>query len=480
MQSKETNRIRFSIRTKLLVSILGVVLFFGSIHVYVIWRIVHETLEHEFFKKGVMLTQHLAYQLEEAVLYDDVPSVQRLLWQWKSDAREHGYALVVSSNGGVIASTFVNGVPVGLVEANMPSGSVHQIMRIRDVEEPYLDVAVPLLGGETGWVRLGLHEKPVQVPVGNLLRLLLGMILFFIVIGIIGAVVFSRMITSPIKKIMKGIGSVNLESDPVKLEIHSRDEIEVLSDSFEEMTNRLQKSHQQLTEANRKGYDAQKLAEVGLLASGIAHEINNPLAGIELGLRRIAKDPENVTQNVRYIPPMMESLEHMQHVIRQLLLFARPDSLNFNSISIAEMIDRALLLVHHKLTKHNIKVINSNGEETEKVWADPQSITQILVNLMMNAADAMPNGGELIIETERKDGRTHIWITDTGCGIDKEHLDRIWEPFFTTKEVGKGTGLGLSVTKTLVEEMSGSIEVESKNGKGTNFYLSLPSTEGSR
>ncbi len=474
LKSGKSNSIRFSIRSKLMISILSVVLLFGSIHIYVVFQIVNRALKEEFYKKGVMLTRHLAYQLEEAVLYEDETSLQQMLWQWKSDASEHGYALVVLADKSVAVSTFVDGIPVGLVKANLPSGDQHQFRRVLDGDVAYLDVAVPLLQGKAGWVRLGLHEEPVHVPARKILNLLLGMIFFFVILGISGAIFFSRMFTMPIKKIVNKIGSVDLDGDLVRLDIRTGDELEVLASSFEEMTDHLQQSHMQLSKANRKGFEAQKLAALGMLASGIAHEINNPIAGIKIGLKSIARKPENTEQIIEYIPPMLNSLEHMEHVIQQMLVFAKPDPIRFSSIFLSEMIEHALVMVHYKLEKQHIEVKRNNLEYSERVWADPQSLIQILLNLMLNAVDAMPDGGNLVIDTSINDSSINISIADTGDGIREENMDRIWEPFFTTKDVGKGTGLGLSVTRSLVERLSGDISVKSEIGKGTSFRISLP------
>lgn len=420
---------RMSIRTKLLISIISAVLLFGSFHVYVVFRIVHTALEEEFLHTGIVLTRRLAYQVEEAVLYNDEGSIKRLLWQWKSDAAADGYALIVSANGEVIESTFVDGVPTGIGKANLPTGSEHQIKRVLIDEVAYLDVAVPLAKGSAVWVRLGFSEEPVRIPARKILTVLLGMILFYGVLGLIGTVFFSRIITSPIRKMVGGISTVDLNSEPVKLGIHTGDELEILATSFEDMTVRLQHSHKQLSEA-------QKLAVLGMLASGIAHEINSPLAAIELRLKRIGKDSQTSEHILGYLPTIMDSIKHMQGVIQQILLFARPEELQLTSASPGKLVDKALALVHHKLIEHNIHVTSKSVEEENKVWTDPQKLTQILVNLMINAINAMPRGGDLVIETIRNEGRVHITVTDTGCGIERKNLEKIWEPFYTTNQGG--------------------------------------------
>ena len=433
-----------------------------------------QTLEVEFTKTGYTLSMNLAQQLEEAVLTDDLLTMQDLLWQWTAFSSHHGYALIIAPNGEVRASTFTDGIPKGLVAANLPSdGRVH-IQKISDKDSHYLDFAAPLLEGTAGWLRLGFHEGAVLVPVLRILRVLLGMIFVFILLGFLGAVVFSRFFSSPIQKIVSKIGTVDLEGPRIELNIKTGDELELLAKSFEDMAQRLQDKHQQLSEANRKGFEAQKLAELGLLASGIAHELNNPVAGLKNGLKRIANNPSNIEQIDRYMPTMLESINQMEKVVHEILNYARPEPLCITSFDLEELVDHALLLTRHKLENLGIELYRNHSSSKVHVLADPHSITQVLVNLLSNAVDAMPGGGRLSISTRGQDEQVQCIIQDTGHGIIEKDLEKIWEPFCSTREIGKGTGLGLSVSRNLIEKNGGTIDVQSKKDNGTTFTFYLP------
>ncbi len=474
IDKNDAQSIRFSIRKKLLFAFISVVLLFGFLQINFVFQIVHNALREDFKKKGVMLARHLGTQLEESVLYEDIEKIQYMLWSWKSDANEHGYAMVISSTGEVIASTFGKGVPSGLVEANAPDQFKLHTKRIFDGDVPYLDFAVPLLKGAAGWVRLGIHEEPLTDPEQRLIKLLLGMVLIFVLLGIVGAYIISRMVSSPILNIVDWSKSIDLDSDTIELNVNTNDELQLLADSFEEMTIRLQQNHRQLSELSSKSHESQKLAALGMLASGIAHEINNPLAGLELSLKRIARDPENIEQTLKYLPSMNDSISHMQNIVHQTLAFAKPDPTKKVMIGLNKLLDHSLVLVQHKLEENNV-ILRRGGDENLEIWTDPQSISQVFVNLMLNSIDSMPSGGDLIIDSTRKNKSVHISFRDTGSGIDSEILDRIWEPFFSTKETGKGTGLGLSVSRRLVEDLSGKIEVSSLKDEGTTITLSFPS-----
>jgi two-component system, NtrC family, sensor kinase len=477
VENSKLQTIRFSIRKKLLLAFLGVIILFGSLQTGFIFQIVHNALSDDFEKKGTMLAKHLGTQLEEYVLYEDIEQIQYMLWSWKSDANEHGYAMVISSSGEVIASTFGNGVPSGLVEANLPVSFALQTKRIIDVDVAYLDFAVPLLDGAAGWVRLGIHEEPLTDPEQRLIRLLLGMVLIFVLLGIIGAYIISKMVSAPILNIVDWSKSINLESDTIELNVNTKDELQLLAESFEDMTLRLQENHRQLSEINSKSFESQKLAALGLLASGITHEINNPLAGLDLSLKRISRDPENVEQIQKYLPGMYDSISHMQNIVRQTLAFAKPEPQIKTMVGLQKLLDHSLVLVQHKLDHNNIIVIRT-GIERSQIMTNPQSISQVFVNLMLNAIDSMPMGGNLSIESTENKEWIHISFRDTGSGINPEIMDRIWEPFYSTKPTGEGTGLGLSVSRRLVEKLSGKIEITSTKEKGTTVTLSFPSEQG--
>jgi signal transduction histidine kinase len=464
-----------SIRSKLMIAILGVVIVFGSVHILLVNRLIEGPLEDQFEKRAVRLAFHLASELEEPLLYDDEISVANALWQWSSVAHEHTYALVVAPDGSILTSTFRTGIPAGLAEANVPSPGRYRVRTVYDREIPYMDVAVPILGGAVGWLRLGLTQDSIRSPITPILYSLVGMIGLFILIAVIGSVYFSKLITNPVARIVDATRVVDLNGGPIRLGIRSGDELERLAATIEEMVVRLQTTHQRLEEASRRALESEKLASMGLLSSGVVHEVSNPLMGIETGLRRILQDPDAHDQIRKYVPLMLDGVRHIECVVGSLLMLARQDAGLVTKVDLEEVITQALALVHHRLDDRGIQLVKRmDTDGAQLVTANSQNLTQVLVNLLVNALDAMPNGGRLQIGTSLKDGFLWVEVEDNGQGIAENHLGRIWEPFYTTKPAGKGTGLGLAVTRSMIEANGGDVQVESQEGRGSIFRFSVP------
>lgn len=251
---------------------------------------------------------------------------------------------------------------------------------------------------------------------------------------------------------------------------------------FEEEAKRLEQQLQQ----------AQKMEAIGQLAGGIAHDFNNLLTGIkgfsEFG---ILKSGTNTTLK-EYFERIIRAADRAAELTQRLLAFGRRQNLKFQSLNLNEVIDEAVKFVRRVIGEH-IELIVHLMPEAAIIKADPVSLHQIITNLCINARDAMPGGGQLVISTatakfDSEYCRTHAWaregdyillqISDTGMGMSREVQDKIFEPFFTTKSVGKGTGLGLSMVYGLVKQHSGFITVYSEENKGTVFNLYFPATEG--
>ncbi len=228
-----------------------------------------------------------------------------------------------------------------------------------------------------------------------------------------------------------------------------------------------------------KGFEAQlvranKLSSLGELAGSIAHEIKNPLISIQGFAKRIEKtnDPDKIANYARLID---REAGRITNVLAKLLDFSRMDEPKRERVDIGEIIDDTVLFMEHHLTRFkNVAVSVEKNKKSVNVEVDKIHVQQVLVNLINNAAQAMPRGGTVRIRSGIKDSSGYIAIADEGEGIDPEIMDKIFEPFFTTKPKGEGTGLGLSLSKKLVEANSGRIEVSTKKGEGSVFTLSFP------
>lgn len=220
------------------------------------------------------------------------------------------------------------------------------------------------------------------------------------------------------------------------------------------------------------------LAVVGEIASGIAHEIGSPLEGALDCIRFLQRHPQDSEKVSSFSQLITDALERISIIIRGLLTFSRHHRIRKEAVYLAEIFDRSLTFVEHRLKREGIHVEKYLQENIPIISADPLYLSQALINLIRNAIDAVPQGGWIRLEARHigasSDGIAEIRVSDNGCGIKAEDLDRIFEPFYTTKDSNGGTGLGLAITQQIIMEHGGNIFVESSPGKGSTFIIQLP------
>jgi two-component system, NtrC family, sensor kinase len=218
----------------------------------------------------------------------------------------------------------------------------------------------------------------------------------------------------------------------------------------------------------------EKLTSLGLLAAGVAHEVNTPLAVISNYIQMLAKQlPDNDPKQL-LIEKIVKQTFRASEIVNNLLNFSRTGAAQAVDIDVNRVVEETLSLVAHPLKTSQIQVVRQFGEGLPAVRGSANKLQQVFLNLFLNARDAMPSGGMLEIRTGAHNGSVEVEIVDTGAGIPREHIHRIFDPFFTTKAVGRGTGLGLSVTYGIIKEHAGKIDVRSTPGKGTSFHVEFP------
>jgi PAS domain S-box-containing protein len=218
----------------------------------------------------------------------------------------------------------------------------------------------------------------------------------------------------------------------------------------------------------------EKLTSLGLLAAGVAHEVNTPLAVISNYIQMLAKQlPDNDPKQV-LIEKIVKQTFRASEIVNNLLNFSRTGAAQAVDIDVNRVVEETLSLVAHPMKTSQIQIVRQFGEGLPAVRGSANKLQQVFLNLFLNARDAMPSGGMLEIRTGAHNGSVEVEIVDTGAGIPREHIHRIFDPFFTTKAVGRGTGLGLSVTYGIIKEHAGKIDVRSTPGKGTSFHVEFP------
>lgn len=316
--------------------------------------------------------------------------------------------------------------------------------------------------------------------VGDRDRLIALVVLGFLLIGV--TAIFSKRFTQPITDLGQAARRVTAGNLDFEVPVAGPEEVSRLTKTFNEMLTVLRRSRELEEQLQR----AERSAVIGRLASGIAHEIRNPLNFINLSIDHLreAFGPANEAQRAQYrhiLTTIKDELARLNRLVSDFLSYGRPAKLKLRELDAVSLVEEVRDLVNAKAEEQGVKIaIEANGHDAgqTRLNADPEQLKTCFSNLMINAIQAMPGGGELDVSLYPNDDQLEIEFTDTGTGILPESLEQIFEPYYSTKETG--IGLGLPLTKKIIEEHGGRIEVESEVGLGTTFTVVLPRTAQSR
>jgi two-component system NtrC family sensor kinase len=256
-----------------------------------------------------------------------------------------------------------------------------------------------------------------------------------------------------------------------------------LIDQLEENLNRLAQSHQELGETQQQLIQSEKMASVGQLAAGVAHEINNPLGTILLYSHMILEKLERQDTRREELETIAKEATRCRDIVRGLLDFARQRKLQVENVDVNKIVKEVLSLVGNQPSFRKVEVAADLDPFLPLTGGDPLQLKEVFLNLLSNAGEAMPEGGRVTVTSRFQDGVAHaieVMIRDTGHGIAPENLEKIFMPFFTTKRIGQGTGLGLAIAYGIIKMHRGAIEVKSKVGEGTTFWVKLPASPSNR
>jgi signal transduction histidine kinase len=252
----------------------------------------------------------------------------------------------------------------------------------------------------------------------------------------------------------------------------------------EETRIQLETAYQQLKESQEQLVQAEKLESLGKLAAAVAHEVNNPISGVLIYIQLLMKNLNagklSEEKALNYLKTMELELTRCSQLIRDLLDFSRQAQSSFEQVNLNDVIERALNLVTHSALLEHINIVKELSPALPEVTADANQLQQVFVNLLLNAIQAMPQGGTITLRTCSNDGEIRIDFKDTGVGIPKENISKLFTPFFTTKTEVKGVGLGLAVSYGIIQKHGGKIEVDSEEGKGTIFTIYLIASDGEK
>jgi len=306
------------------------------------------------------------------------------------------------------------------------------------------------------------------------LRIIAGCAIFLVLgLGVLLVSVLVRQILGPVRRMA-------LETNPENDAKESMNEVKALSRRVQGLIEDVDQTHSELERSRETLLQSEKMAMVGKLAAGTAHSIRNPLTSLKMRLFSLSRTLDLSEVQKDDFEVISQEIQHIDTIVENFLEFARPPKLKMQRVSPSEIVDLALRLVHHRLQANGVEVRLRRVEALPETAVDPEQLKEVLVNLLTNACEAMDGGGMVVLQEEESFaeplGRVSvIRLTDTGSGIPQSLQEKVFQPFFTTKE--EGTGLGLSIATRIVEEHGGWLDFRSVEGQGTTFVLTLPIKE---
>ena len=330
----------------------------------------------------------------------------------------------------------------------------------------------------------------------------LGKVLFYggpfvVIMSFVLCLILYHFVTKPLSYLVEGMKRLSAGDMEYRINVEGSDEIGILARSFNTMSDELkeykekmenwtksleeevQKKTAEIYKAQEHLINTEKLASLGRMAAGVAHEINSPLTGIVTFAHLMLKrTPTDNTQDVEDLNIIIDQAERCSTIIKGLLGFSRKTSSEKSMINLNTLLENTLAMVRHQSRFYNILFDLQMDSSLPEVYIDPNQIQQVFLNLLINAADAMEKKGTITLATRPVENSgtrfVEVEVTDSGPGIPENIRSKIFEPFFTTKPVGKGTGLGLAVSYGIIKKHEGTIFIKDSPGSGASFCIHLP------
>jgi two-component system NtrC family sensor kinase len=439
----------------------------------------------------------------QAALEEYAAAVQRHVHEFGHEHREGFLVLVYATDGRVLASTerqwIGRGMPADLLALAAPAqGRLAGKFRTVQVGQArYLSLAEPLdarpdgsSGGQQRILYLEPYSRVTRLSRGSLLRNLAFSLLLAAILAVTVNFLVRRMVIARLQRLAGSMERVEREGLEAPVPELGRDELGEVRDVYARTLAELRRSRQaielhartletQVQERTAQLLRAHRLAAIGELAAGLAHGLNNPLASIAASAEKLldltGRDAAQLQKRLPdHLQRIVRNTDRCKHIAQSLLSFARENRTTPRPIQPSAVLREAVAVVEAEAEARKVEIRLAGLPALPIVNADPEALTQVIVNLLSNALDASAPGGSVELEAAVEAAELVLAVVDHGTGIDPEHLEQIFRPFFTTKPPGSGTGLGLSICHGIVEQLGGRIAVESRPGQGSRFEVRLP------
>ncbi len=442
----------------------------------------------EVEKQGRLLGETLAIPIINDLIYERLGLVEEgglldnyILEIFNRQDADLLYIAILDEDGKVISHN--NITEYGKIYSDaMTQRALHSdatiMQHIPGSDHNALDFGVPLSIGKKRWgtLKFGISLEKAEHEILATIKKIVVLTLILLVAGFAMILLLSRRFLNPIAELANTMEKARGDYLDIRVDIHGHDELAVLGERFNSMIERIRQANEELKKTHEKLVQSEKLASIGILAAGVAHEINNPLGGIFNCLQMLRKNGGNPELREKYMDLFSEGLERIETTVSKLLWMSRKAEHKPVDVHIRDTVNSVYAFLEYKMKKGKIAFTNEIPDGLCLVF-DVHDFQQMLLNLFINAIHSMPDGGSLAVRGQAEDTGVTIEISDSGCGIEPENISRIFDPFFTTKPTGEGTGLGLWLTYEIVRNYNGEISVRSEKGKGSIFIISFPADQ---
>jgi signal transduction histidine kinase len=461
-----------------LVIIMLTLLILALLTLFTLNQISQTKLVSEIQESSTAISEILQKSVEDLTSETEVETSR--LADYLKEARQKGIneINIVNTEGEIIDSSDPEKIgkkrDLKKLEKGLKAAPGKRMGGLSSSQKPY-NLVVPVIVGDEqlGFVEIDLLLDNIrEIQHDNFLRRLLATCVIF-GLGTVLIIFLARRYTYPIQRLVLKVRKVASGDLSVTVPVESSDEIGELGQSFNEMVQQL-RERKTLEE---RLHEAEHLSKVGQLASGIAHEIRNPLNYISLAIDHLkdeikSSSPEKQEEISRIAENIKAEVRKANYMVLNFMNYGRPLKLRRAIISYSDIVERALTVLNDKLKEQKVTVRLEIPDDLPLLYCDQELLRNCLFNFITNGAQAMPDGGLLTIGAEYFEGMFRLSFSDEGRGISSEDLEKIFQPYFTTKEAG--IGLGLAITERIIKEHGGEIAVSSTEGSGTTFTVTLP------
>jgi signal transduction histidine kinase len=431
-------------------------------------EVVINSLRAELTRQGESIAKNLSSRIADPVLIDDFYNAQEAIEDVRGAEHDIEYVFVTNKDGHLFAHTFKDGHPPDLMRWNPLAADSLLSVQLLDTEKGFIrDIGMKIFGGMNPELHIGIKEERITQTLNRLRNIVITLTIVVTLIGSVLSCSLSRFITKPLYRLVDFTHSLSRGEFGKKIESSSKDEIGDLAATFNNLSHELKLYRERMEESYKQMLRTEKLTALGRLSAGLAHEIRNPLTSIKVLFQTFKDNPALTKEDMRVV---LSAVEQMDDLLTRFLRFAKSDEFNLMDVYVNSLIKQVINLASFQIKNQSIGV-SLGLAKLPPVKADRAMIQQALLNLILNAVEAMPEGGTLTVSSRSENGSIIVDVKDTGNGISEGIKDKIFDPFFTTKD--EGTGLGLSIVYNVVNLHNGEVGFES-NGKGTIFTIRIP------